>query len=184
MAKGPKKRRRLGSLEREILYELSAGDLLYGFTFSMRSTRRMYKLARERAQYRYRRRRAEERLRAERFIEERSGRLEITDRGRSALARTLSQVRLLLDKRPAWDGRWRIVAFDIPEKYHVLRDRVRTILKRAGFVQLQQSIWIFPYACEELVNLIREESALSQHILYGVLESIEDEARIKRVFNL
>ncbi len=84
----------------------------------------------------------------------------------------------------AWDGKWRIVAFDIPEKYSALRDKVRRILKQAGFIKLQHSVWIFPHECEELAQLIKEESRLSNYILYGRLDRIENESGLKKAFHL
>lgn len=177
-------RRRLGAIEREILDDLSGGDLLYGFLLSARSTRRMFKLARERATYRYRRKCAIERLKDAQFVQQRGNRLAITEAGAGALGGAVSATAALLKKRAPWDRRWRMVVFDIPEKYRRLRNQVRGILKRAGFKQLQQSVWIFPYECEELVQLIQRESELAPHILYGVLERIEGEKGLMRQFGL
>jgi phenylacetic acid degradation operon negative regulatory protein len=184
-AKRRKKRaHRLGWIEREILEELSAGDLFYGFLWSARSTRRMFKLARQHANQRYQRKLAIERLKENRFIEEKGKKLSITQAGRSAIGTVIVRTAALLEKSDAWDGKWRIVIFDIPEKYHVLRDKIRAILKRAGFVQLQQSAWVFPYECHELVELLQQESDLSRHILYGVLEQIGNDAQLREMFNL
>ncbi len=179
----PKRSRRLGSVERDILEELSGGDLLYGFLLSGRSTRAMYKLARERAAHRHRRKRAIERLRDIEFIEQRGERLTITAAGSNALGVAVRDTRQLL-KTQGWDHKWRIAAFDIPERYASLRNKVRDLLKKAGFVKLQHSVWVFPHECKPLVQLIKEESALSKHILYGVLDHIEDEDRLRKLFHL
>lgn len=40
-----------------------------------------------------------------------------------------------------WDGRWRIVVFDIPENKRVVRDLLRSRLKSWGFVGWQKSVW-------------------------------------------
>lgn len=178
------RRKRLGAIEREVLEDLSAGDLLYGFLLSARSTRRMFRLAREHALYRYRRKLAVERLKEIQFIRERSGRLSITDLGTNALGRVIERTAGLLKNGRTWDHRWRVVVFDIPEKYRRLRNQIRAILKRAGFVQLQQSVWIFPHECEELVQFIQRESHLAPHILYGVLERIQGEKELRRRFHL
>lgn len=143
----------------------------------------MYRLAYEHAAYRHRRKRALERLIDLDYIRERGDQLTITEDGRNALGIAVRKIRQLLGTQ-AWDHKWRIVAFDIPEKYAVLRNKVRELLKRAGFVKFQQSIWIFPHECEELVQLIKNESQLSKHILYGVLDHIEDEDRLKKLFRL
>ena len=40
------------------------------------------------------------------------------------------------------DTAWKIVAFDIPEKYRNKRAWLRSVLKRLDFVMLQQSVWM------------------------------------------
>jgi len=181
---GTKRRtRKLGSIERDVLNELSLGDLLYVFLLSSRSTRRFYKLARERAAYRYRCKRAVERLIELEHVRAVGGRLSITKSGRDVIGVTISRTLDLLANKK-WDHKWRIATFDIPEKYAALRNKVRDILKKAGFVKLQHSVWIFPHDCEELVQLLKKESQLSNYILYGVLERIEDEERLKKLFQL
>jgi DNA-binding transcriptional regulator PaaX len=100
-----------------------------------------------------------------------------------ALGDTIVTTRKKLSEK-VWDKKWRIVAFDIPQEHGHLRSRIRGVLKRAGFVLLQQSIWIFPHECKDLAQLIKEESHLAPHIIYGVLESVEGEERLKRLFKL
>ena len=41
---------------------------------------------------------------------------------------------------PAWDGRWRLVIFDIPESLREARHHIRRLLKELGFQQLQLSV--------------------------------------------
>ena len=184
MRKNIARSRQLGTIEREVLDELTGGDLLYGFLLSARSTRRMFKLARERANYRYRRKLAIERLEELQFIRRRGKALSITEHGADALGQAIDKTARLLKKNAPWDHRWRMVVFDIPEKYRRLRNQVRTILKRVGFIQLQQSVWIFPHECEEFVQFIQRESQLAPHILYGVLEKIEGEKELMRRFRI
>jgi phenylacetic acid degradation operon negative regulatory protein len=43
-----------------------------------------------------------------------------------------------------WDGRWRVVVFDVPEKKQALRLRLRRKLHRLHFGYLQDSVWISP----------------------------------------
>jgi len=43
-----------------------------------------------------------------------------------------------------WDGRWRIVLFDVPMEQHVHRGRLRRYLRARGFGCLQGSVWITP----------------------------------------
>ncbi len=47
--------------------------------------------------------------------------------------------RVLLDEK--WDGIWRVVIFDIPEKHKKARDALRSKLKTWGFIPWQKSVW-------------------------------------------
>jgi DNA-binding transcriptional regulator PaaX len=174
--------RRLGRIEHEIMQKLSLGDLAYGFLVSARSTKIMNHSAAARAKERHRRKCSIERLRGYGFV---SGKdfLTITPAGMHSIYALASKNRAQIGKQN-WDHKWYIVAYDIPVRLSPLRNTVRRILKSAGFVHLQQSLWIFPYKCEELVQLIKSESKLSRHIFYGVLERIEDEEKFKKIFKL
>src|SRR5689334_8879384 len=44
----------------------------------------------------------------------------------------------------SWDGRWRFVVFDLPEKHNAARVRLRRYLKDHGFGYLQKSLWVTP----------------------------------------
>ena len=170
-------------MERDMLAELSLGDILYGFLLSARSTRRLYKLARERAAYRHRRKRALDRLIELNYIEATGKRLSITNEGQTALGEAISRTFNLL-KTKSWDHKWRMAIFDIPEIHAPLRRKIRDILKRAGFIKLQQSVWVFPHECMDLIRLIKEEPQLSRCVLYGVLDRIEGEERLRKLFRL
>lgn len=177
------RKKRIGKIEREILERLTLGDLVYGFLLSGTSTKRLRRLSRERAMERYYRKKAIERLSTLEFIRVQGGKLIITNTGKTALGSVVLENVARLKDTP-WDGKWRIVFFDIPKEYNSLRDRVRFVLKKAGFVQLQQSIWVFPHDCRELAELLKEESGLSKHIMYGVLERISNEDSVKKLFKL
>lgn len=62
--------------------------------------------------------------------------LKLTEKGKE----TVILKKLLEDKK--WDGKWRIVIFDIPEKHRKVRNTLRGQLKRWGFIQLQKSVWV------------------------------------------
>ena len=48
-----------------------------------------------------------------------------------------------------WDGRWRLVLFDVPTKQNSYRKRLRRYLQSKGFGYLQNSAWITPDSLEE-----------------------------------
>lgn len=56
-----------------------------------------------------------------------------------------------------WDGKWRLVTFDIPEKRRMARDLLRYKLKEWGFVNWQKSLWASKKDCsKQLRDFIRE----------------------------
>lgn len=56
-----------------------------------------------------------------------------------------------------WDGRWRLVIFDIPEKNKTVRNLLRRKLKGWGFRQWQKSVWLSKQnVTEALRKLIRD----------------------------
>lgn len=120
-----------------------------------------------------------------RFVE-RNGRkfVEITEKGRRQLM--LEEGRTLLDaRRPLrWDKRWRLVMFDIPEKRRKVRDTLRGYMRQFGFLRLQDSAWVFPYDCEDVVALVKAELSTGSAVVYAVVESIENDAWMKRHFHL
>jgi phenylacetic acid degradation operon negative regulatory protein len=46
--------------------------------------------------------------------------------------------------RRSWDGRWRVVLFDVPETRSSTRNKLRRYLRSRGFGYLQNSAWITP----------------------------------------
>lgn len=178
---GPRKR--LGLIEKEILESITAGDMLVGFLCSARSSRRMYKVARERAVARYRTQKAIDSLITKGWATRKGDYVGITSDGKFELDKAILNAQVSLRDR-VWDGKWRIISYDIPESHSKLRDRVRAILKRAGFAKLHHSIWIFPHECRELSDLIKRDRRLKSYILYGVLENIEGTERLRKLFEL
>lgn len=51
-----------------------------------------------------------------------------------------------------WDGKWRIVVWDIPEKRRKARDLLRHLLKQLGFKKFQQSVWATKKNCTTLLR--------------------------------
>ncbi len=58
---------------------------------------------------------------------------------------------LRLIKKP-WDGKWRFVVFDIPQKEVNFRNIIRRRLKELGFKLLQRSVWFSPLPLGKVVK--------------------------------
>lgn len=92
---------------------------------------------------------------------------------------------LVIQKPKKWDGKWRIVIFDIPNSSRWIRDIFRKKLKELGFCRLQQSIWIIPYACQEEVALLREFlGANKAQIQVLEVTKLENEAIYRQIFRI
>lgn len=55
-----------------------------------------------------------------------------------------------------WDGRWRMVLFDLPVNASALRVSMRRFLLQHGFGYLQQSVWVTPDSLEETRRWLRK----------------------------
>jgi|SRR3989344_4259845 len=84
-----------------------------------------------------------------------------------------------------WDKKWRIIVFDIPEELRRKRARFRTRLKWLGCVMLQESVFVFPYPCEEELSDIAKDLKVEDYIDVILAESIGfKEGEFLKIFNL
>ncbi len=106
----------------------------------------------------------------------------LTDKGKlRALTYRFEEMRI--DKRN-WDGKWRLVIFDIPEKIRQGRNSLRKKIKELGFYELQKSAFVFPYECKNEIDFIIEFFNMRKYVRFGVLESIDNEKHLKQIFSL
>lgn len=83
-----------------------------------------------------------------------------------------------------WDGKWRIVSFDIEQKRSAQRTRLRQTLREIGFERLQDSVWVFPYDCEDLITLLKTDYGLGKEVLYIIADTIENDRALRGRFGL
>lgn len=68
--------------------------------------------------------------------------LRLTGEGKKKITRDFP---LLAFQKKKWDGKWRIVLFDIAELNRKKRDMLRSKLKELGFGMFQESVYISPH---------------------------------------
>lgn len=83
-----------------------------------------------------------------------------------------------------WDGKWRIVIFDIPERQRKARDALRVKLKELRFYELQKSVFVFPYHCRDEIDFIIEFFNIRPFVRYAEMINPTNEAQLKLKFNL
>lgn len=118
-------------------------------------------------------------------FEERDGRryARVTEAGARLLA--LESMREASVRKPKrWDGRWRVVIFDIPERRRGVRNRLRLFMQEYGFVRLQDSVWIYPYDCEDLIALAKANFRIGADVLYMIVERLERDKHLREHFGL
>jgi len=112
-----------------------------------------------------------------------NGFLRLTPKGQDKFR--LLQARESAMTRPRrWDKRWRVLIFDIPEYRKSLRDKIRHTLETIGFVRLQDSVWIYPYDCEDLIALLKADFKIGKDILYMIVEELEGDRHLKEHFGI
>ncbi|OGG41208.1 hypothetical protein A2118_03070 [Candidatus Kaiserbacteria bacterium GWA2_50_9] len=87
-------------------------------------------------------------------------------------------------KPKRWDDRWRVVLFDIPERRRRVRDLLRTFMREFGFVRLQDSAWIYPYDCEDIIALAKANFHIGADALYMIVEQLERDKHLREHFGL
>lgn len=127
--------------------------------------------------------RARDRLLKQGLLRRENGFLRLTPKGQDRFR--LLQARVSAMTRPhRWDSRWRVLIFDIPEYRKGLRDKIRRTLESIGFVRLQDSVWIYPYDCEDLVALLKADFKIGKDVLYMIVEELESDKLLKEHFGI
>ena len=90
------------------------------------------------------------------------GKYKFTEKGKVWFKSSL--LRYYKDLGIKWDGKWRIVIFDIPQELHNKRNRFRKRLKFLGFYMIQKSVFVFPYTCEEELATYANDLDISDYI--------------------
>lgn len=91
----------------------------------------------------------------------------LTDLGKENLIHLNKSAGLQLRRGSSegWDGKYRLVIFDIPERNRVVRDTLRRKLKEFGFVGWQKSVWVTRQDVTKNLRKFLEENNLDDYIL-------------------
>jgi DNA-binding transcriptional regulator PaaX len=89
-----------------------------------------------------------------------------------------------IGRSKVWDGLWRVIVFDIPESKSKVRYELRRAVGLYGFYKLQQSVWVYPYPCEDFVKLIKQRLGIASHVLYLTSNYIENDKYLRKEFDL
>ena len=60
----------------------------------------------------------------------------------------------------------------------------RRFMAEYGFVRLQDSVWIYPYDCEDLIALAKASLRIGADVLYMIVERLERDKHLREHFGL
>lgn len=148
----------------------------------------MRKIAYARAKERYVNRLAVERLEACGYVgrTRKNGETTffVTKEGKRALRQVYEYSSRAITRQEKWDGVWRVIAYDFPEKERSARDALRYVLGKSHFLQIQKSVWIFPYDCSLLSGLLSNNTVIRTHTIFMKVANISSESAHKKHFGL
>jgi hypothetical protein len=104
------------------------------------------------------------------------------DGKKKALEFQLNNIHIKIPSK--WDKKWRMIIFDIPEKLSFARTVFRKKIEELGFRQIQKSIYIFPFECENEINFITEIFDLRPYIRFLHVLSFTNEEEFILKFKL
>ena len=111
-------------------------------------------------------------------------RVVLTEKGRKMIG-TIYASEYKIPEPAFWDGKWRIVMFDIREKRRRTRSQLRSLLAGAGFLRLQDSVWVYPYSCDEFISLVRAHlKSGTGEMLSFTADALESDKKLREHFNL
>jgi len=111
-------------------------------------------------------------------------RVKITERGLEML-KQIEFGEYTIPEPAFWDGKWRILIFDINERRRRTRTQLRRLIQSQGFIRLQDSVWVYPYPCDEFISLVRAhlKSGVGE-MRFFVAEALESDKALREHFRI
>lgn len=96
----------------------------------------------------------------------------ITKRGLSRLDSRTVKDKIIGIVKKRWDHLWRIVVFDVPETKKYYRDQFREGLYKLGFFPYQKSMYVTPFACEDIIRDLARKNYIAKYVLISVTPNL------------
>jgi len=109
--------------------------------------------------------------------------ISLTEQGKKKAGKY--QINDMQIKPTKWDGKWRVLIFDIKEKQKIKREALRGKLKEMNFFQLQKSVWVYPFDFKKEAEMLKEFFGLGVDEIKIISDcKIEDDQIIRSYFKL
>jgi len=76
------------------------------------------------------------------------------------------------EKKRRKDGKWIMIAFDLPQKHQKARDLLRSILQNLGYKLFQQSVWVTPYDVSDKTEKLLQTYSLENYVKIFLIEEL------------
>lgn len=183
-----KKRKKKQDLQQAVLAAVAITGVLALTAIAPNTLQLLRYLPKEKYALGYRAKTAAQRLVVKKYAlwVEKEGKtyLRLTEAGCTALRLEQEKTRLAQQKKKKWDGRWRMVVFDVPEKRRRIRASLRAVMRETGFIRLQDSVWVYPYDCEDFIALLKAQLRIGKDVLYAIADTIERDKPLREHFKL
>lgn len=112
-----------------------------------------------------------------------SFKLVLTEKGREEASKLSLFGNSINFKKPKkWDGKWRIVIFDIPEADRNFRGILRKHLFALEFYKLQQSVFVSPHPYENSIIELAMLYSATPYVRVITATKIDNEDKLKKRF--
>jgi len=118
-------------------------------------------------------------------IEEKDGVgvVKLTDKGRGNIFK-FGLEELKIPKPDKWDGKWRVVIYDVLHGNKTARDKLRNHLLKAGFYPLQKSVFLHAYPCQKEVEFLRYYLGVGGEVRFITAQGIENDEEFRLYFGV
>ncbi|HBB49544.1 TPA: hypothetical protein DEQ22_01985 [Candidatus Nomurabacteria bacterium] len=107
----------------------------------------------------------------------------LTESGKNIFLR-FNYEKLEIKKPRIWDRNFRMIIFDIPEKKKSARDSLREKLKELGCIKLNDSVWVYPYPCQEEIDFVANYWKVGKYVHFVLAKDITNREILERAFRL
>lgn len=109
--------------------------------------------------------------------------VKITDNGRRKVLK-FALDELEIEKPKIWDGKWRLISFDLPEKLSKIRKILVEYLKVWGFYPVHKSVYLHAYPCLKEIEFLRSYLGLSEYLRIFIVKEIEYDREFRSFFGI
>lgn len=166
-----------GELIKEILKGLAAGGLIIA-SFALPNLPQVFHLfGVKTAKERYKIKRILQNLEKQKLIDiyekDNNMVMEITEQGKKRILKYKFDD-MVIARPKKWDGYWRMIIFDIPERHKKGRDALTIKLKKMEIYPLQKSVFVCPFDCRDEIDFVSEFFDVRKFVHFFIVKEIDE----------